>query len=95
MTEKNNELTAMDRGASSQAESSQKRAAAGEPLQPAEKSVPSPCINVCRLTDDRRYCLGCLRSLDEIRAWKGLDDHGKKAVWQNIAERSGGRLKWP
>ncbi|RRD55948.1 DUF1289 domain-containing protein [Comamonadaceae bacterium OH2545_COT-014] len=78
-----------------QTEPSRNRADAGEPLQLIPGSVPSPCVSVCRLTDDRRYCLGCFRSLDEIRAWKNLDDHGKKAVWQHIAERSEGRLKWP
>jgi uncharacterized protein len=28
----------------------------------------SPCINVCSL-DERNYCRGCLRSLDEITGW--------------------------
>lgn len=27
----------------------------------------SPCIKICRIKDD--YCIGCLRSMEEIRSW--------------------------
>ncbi|MDO5289191.1 MAG: DUF1289 domain-containing protein [Pseudomonadota bacterium] len=57
----------------------------------AVPTVPSPCINVCRMTADRSHCEGCFRTLEEIRAWRGLDDAGKRAVWAAIAQRSGGR----
>ena len=30
--------------------------------------VPSPCISICRMNEDRSLCLGCYRSIDEIRA---------------------------
>ncbi len=42
--------------------------------------VPSPCINVCRMNDGSGLCEGCLRTLDEIAAWGGLDDTRKRAV---------------
>lgn len=32
-----------------------------------DTSIPSPCINVCRIEGD--YCIGCYRSGDEIRDW--------------------------
>ena len=54
------------------------------------KPVPSPCINVCRMTPDRSHCEGCFRTLDELRAWRDMDDAGKRAVWALIAQRSGG-----
>ena len=36
-------------------------------------SVPSPCVRNCCL-DERDVCMGCGRSLDEIRAWGEADD---------------------
>jgi uncharacterized protein len=50
-------------------------------------SVPSPCISVCKMDADRMYCLGCLRTLDELRAWGRLDNDGKRAIWQYIEAR--------
>ncbi|MBX3611208.1 MAG: DUF1289 domain-containing protein [Hydrogenophaga sp.] len=48
-------------------------------------SVPSPCINVCRLDDSQRMCVGCLRTLQEIGGWSRMDDADKRAVWARIA----------
>jgi hypothetical protein len=36
---------------------------------------------------DRAFCTGCLRTLDELRAWATLDNVGKRAVWQLIEGR--------
>jgi hypothetical protein len=36
----------------------------------------------------RTYCEGCLRSIDEIRVWRGSSDLEKKAIWALIAERA-------
>jgi predicted Fe-S protein YdhL (DUF1289 family) len=33
------------------------------------------------------WCEGCLRTIDEIAAWATLDDAGKLAVWDRLAER--------
>lgn len=48
---------------------------------------PSPCISVCRMSDDTTYCEGCWRSLDEIGSWSQCSTTDKRAVWQRIAER--------
>ncbi len=42
----------------------------------------SPCINLCKMDDEDRYCLGCRRTLDEIAAWSELSDLEKDALWQ-------------
>jgi len=52
-------------------------------------SVPSPCINVCRMDAASGLCIGCRRTIDEIAAWSRMDDEGKRAVWQAIALRRG------
>jgi len=39
------------------------------------------------------WCLGCLRTIDEIIAWSTLDDAGKRIVWRALDERrASGRL---
>ncbi len=51
--------------------------------------VASPCIDICRLDPRTGWCEGCLRTLDEIAAWGGLDDAARRAVWKQLAERRG------
>ena len=50
--------------------------------------VPSPCINVCRIDEATRLCVGCLRTLDEIAAWSVLTDRERRDVWTRLAERA-------
>lgn len=49
--------------------------------------VASPCIEVCQIDAATGWCEGCLRTLDEIAAWSALDDAGKRAVHELIAQR--------
>ena len=49
--------------------------------------VPSPCISICRMNAATTMCEGCFRTRDEIAAWSGADDAGKRAVWRTIVER--------
>ncbi len=56
-------------------------------MMPREASVPSPCINVCRMDAGRGVCVGCLRTLDEIAAWSTMDDDARRAVWRLIELR--------
>ena len=53
--------------------------------------VPSPCVNVCRGDAGTGWCEGCLRTLDEIAAWPGMDDRAKRAVWKLLPQR---REQW-
>ena len=52
-----------------------------------DQSVPSPCVAICQMDADRVLCVGCLRTLDELRLWSTLDTAGKRAVWQRIETR--------
>ncbi len=51
------------------------------------QTVPSPCVGVCRLSEDSGLCLGCWRTRDELRAWKASDDEAKLAVWRLVEQR--------
>lgn len=53
----------------------------------SSQAVPSPCISVCRMDDARQYCVGCLRTLDELRAWGSSDDATKRVIWQRVRAR--------
>ena len=47
----------------------------------------SPCINICRMDERSGWCEGCLRTLDEIASWGGLDDAGRRDVLQQLRPR--------
>jgi predicted Fe-S protein YdhL (DUF1289 family) len=36
---------------------------------------------------ERRYCMGCLRTIEEIIAWSKADDDFKRAVWAELPLR--------
>ncbi len=52
-----------------------------------DTSIPSPCIKVCQFDRVTDCCLGCFRSIDEIRDWPILTLEQKTAVLERVAER--------
>jgi len=48
---------------------------------------PSPCISVCRMSDETTFCEGFWRTLDEIGDWVQRSADDKRAVWMRIGER--------
>ena len=63
--------------------------AAGYFDQNSDEDVPSPCISVCRMSDDRSHCLGCYRSIPEIKAWAQADRAQRLAIWDQLSQRAG------
>jgi predicted Fe-S protein YdhL (DUF1289 family) len=49
--------------------------------------VPSPCINVCRMSAQTGWCEGCFRTIDEIACWSGATREEKLAVLAKLVER--------
>ncbi|MFA9215507.1 MAG: DUF1289 domain-containing protein [Sphingomonadaceae bacterium] len=49
--------------------------------------VPSPCVSLCKMDEDREYCLGCKRTIEEIIQWSKADDDYKRSVWAAIRRR--------
>jgi predicted Fe-S protein YdhL (DUF1289 family) len=43
-------------------------------------AVESPCIDVCRFDGKTGLCIGCLRTLPEIREWKKMTDHKQDQI---------------
>ena len=52
-----------------------------------DSSAKSPCVGNCCLDDDLT-CLGCFRSLGEIKEWGVVDDHRRRIILQNAKQRS-------
>jgi uncharacterized protein len=48
---------------------------------------PSPCASICRLDDATGYCIGCLRTIDEIRDWIIMMPAERDAVLKQIESR--------
>lgn len=57
--------------------------------------IESPCVSQCSLDAETDTCLGCGRTLDEIRAWKLADDDGKIAILNAMAQRRAERAASP
>jgi predicted Fe-S protein YdhL (DUF1289 family) len=52
------------------------------------QNVPSPCISICKMDEQRVLCVGCLRTLQEIRDWSTMNDVDKRDVWSRIEQRA-------
>ncbi|HEX3950629.1 MAG TPA: DUF1289 domain-containing protein [Steroidobacteraceae bacterium] len=62
----------------------------GEYDSPAQ----SPCTGNCCL-DDELTCLGCFRSLEEIKEWSIVDDRRRHAILQNAKQRREAHINPP
>lgn len=49
--------------------------------------VDSPCVGICCL-DNSDICVGCFRSLDEIKAWTQVDDKTRLGFINNAKQRN-------
>ena len=53
--------------------------------------VASPCNAVCTMDTASGWCVGCLRTLDEVARWSQLDEAAKRALWLELGRR---RVEW-
>jgi predicted Fe-S protein YdhL (DUF1289 family) len=61
------------------------------PIDEAPTSA-SPCIRQCCL-DDADECVGCGRTLEEIKAWHGADAAGRAGILDAAAARREARAR--
>jgi predicted Fe-S protein YdhL (DUF1289 family) len=58
-----------------------------------DETTQSPCVRNCCL-DDGDMCLGCFRSLEEIKQW-GVADHNERLlILQNAEQRREAYETW-
>lgn len=48
---------------------------------------PSPCIGVCALEGPEGYCVGCLRTGDEIAEWPTASPARRRAILAELEHR--------
>jgi uncharacterized protein len=56
-------------------------------MKDPDRFVQSPCIGNCCL-DENLICLGCFRSIEEIKEWGLVDDHRRRLILRNAQQRS-------
>lgn len=63
---------------------------ASKPAKPlysnVSPAVPSPCISLCRL-DEQKVCLGCFRHVEDIRQWRSADDEQRRQICRAAGAR--------
>lgn len=56
-------------------------------MNPSERPVASPCVNICALDDDD-ICIGCQRTVEEITRWSRMDNAERRVVLGVCHERA-------
>lgn len=58
------------------------------PTEP-DATAESPCIGLCSLDTDGRFCLGCGRSLTEIAGWRSMSEAERRRVNERLRRAAG------
>jgi predicted Fe-S protein YdhL (DUF1289 family) len=46
----------------------------------------SPCKKICKLQDN--FCIGCMRTLSEIKGWSSMDEEERAKIMKEIKSRT-------
>lgn len=52
-----------------------------------QDEVQTPCIGVCSMDNTTGYCLGCYRTLDEIKSWWEMPPADQKKLLLTLEKR--------
>jgi len=55
-------------------------------MEDADVYIESPCIDLCCLDDDD-ICVGCFRTLDEIKRWSSSSGMKRVVILRNADQR--------
>jgi hypothetical protein len=58
-----------------------------------DEALHSPCVRMCTLDDDD-ICLGCGRSLEEIKGWASFSESTRAALLLRCRERLAARPRF-
>jgi predicted Fe-S protein YdhL (DUF1289 family) len=50
-------------------------------------AIQSPCIDICKIDDKTGFCIGCVRTRDEIRGWKHMTDDLRLQLIDELSHR--------
>jgi uncharacterized protein len=51
-------------------------------------AIQSPCVDICKIDGISGFCIGCLRTRDEIREWKAAPDERRQQIIDGLAART-------
>lgn len=51
--------------------------------------IESPCIMSCFLSENLEYCVGCGRTIEQIKFWARFSDEKRKKVLEEAQRRKG------
>jgi predicted Fe-S protein YdhL (DUF1289 family) len=51
------------------------------------KRLDSPCIDICQLDPVTGFCMGCLRTIEEITRWTQLSPEQRRLVLAQLPAR--------
>ena len=54
-------------------------------------TITSPCNKVCTIDASTRFCLGCLRTADEIMRWRDMSDAERRHCMEVVLPERGSR----
>ena len=54
---------------------------------PASEEIQSPCVGICAMSEETGYCLGCYRTIDEIRDWWDMSNAERKVTIEACEQR--------
>lgn len=47
----------------------------------------SPCVDICQIDARTRWCVGCGRTVDEIKTWAKMSPYRQTAVFSELKRR--------
>ena len=56
-------------------------------LPVSNAAPPSPCLGICLMDPATRMCRGCLRTVEEIRAWYEASAAEKRVILARLDAR--------
>ena len=49
--------------------------------------IKSPCLKSCKLDSNDKICIGCKRTIEEIKKWSSLSDKDRSKILMNLKNR--------
>jgi predicted Fe-S protein YdhL (DUF1289 family) len=56
-------------------------------MEPEREFVLTPCIGVCHMDTQTKWCEGCFQGSQKCARWGSFDDAQKRAIWIQIQQR--------
>ena len=53
-----------------------------------QTTIKSPCVGTCTLDAWERYCIGCLRTVEEIGAWRRMTEEEQSRIVEDLEQRA-------